>query len=458
MPVVTISWSTQQDLPPDLPVANSVFVRLRISRIIACALLLALPAGRARADQPVPGNILDPQSPAEAWNVIRLATRNIDRLLAEQRLGEVPVQASYCSPALRALARLTAGEPTGPQIGSHSARALDGVNALARAAKSRQFADTTNALAGLRIELDALARHFDPAVVTAEIYFCAMHPDGAFEDGAPPCPKCGMKLFERRLPYSFIYTRPGAPTMRLTATTSGPLTAGRVATVKLRLAHADDSPVRPGDLLETHTERIHLLIEEPGLGDYHHEHPKPTEIAGEYSFSFTPRKTAPYRMWADLMPVTTGVQELPFTDLPSTGRSAPAPVVENRFLAAAGGYRFTLTLDGGNRLPLAAQQARRMGIAVADGAGRPVTQLEPVMNAFAHLVGFYGDHETVVHLHPTGGDILNPDLRGGPALGFIFFPPKPGFVRLYCQVRVDGKMIFAPFSLNVEPFCAPTSQ
>jgi hypothetical protein len=73
------------------------------------------------------------------------------------------------------------------------------------------------------------------------------------------------------------------------------------------------------------------------------------------------------------------------------------------------------------------------------------------MNAFAHLVGFYSDYNTVVHLHPTGGDVLNPALRGGPALGFILFPPKAGFVRLYCQVMIDEKMVFAPFNLNIQP-------
>ena len=58
---------------------------------------------------------------------------------------------------------------------------------------------------------------------------------------------------------------------------------------------------------------------------------------------------------------------------------------------------------------------------------------------------------TVVHLHPTGGDVLNPDMRGGPTLGFILFATKAGFIRLYCQVSIGGRMLFAPINLNVEP-------
>lgn len=200
-----------------------------------------------------------------------------------------------------------------------------------------------------------------------------------------------------------------------------------------------------------HTERIHLLIEDPGLNDYHHEHLKPTATPGEYTFSFTPKKTAPYRIWADLVPTATGVQELPFADLPSTSPGGGLADTENRFSATVEGFQFSLTLAGGNSRPLQLQRARRMTVTVTDANGQPVASLEPVMNAFAHLVGFYNDYQTVVQLHPTGGDVLDEKLRGGPALSFIFFPPKAGFIRLYCQVMIGGKMLFAPFNVNVEP-------
>jgi hypothetical protein len=64
-------------------------------------------------------------------------------------------------------------------------------------------------------------------------------------------------------------------------------------------------------------------------------------------------------------------------------------------------------------------------------------------------VGFYDDFKTVVHVHPNGGDILNQESRGGPGLAFQFFPPRAGFIRFYCQVMIDGEMIFAPFNVNV---------
>jgi hypothetical protein len=32
-----------------------------------------------------------------------------------------------------------------------------------------------------------------------------------------------------------------------------------------------------------------------------------------------------------------------------------------------------------------------------------------------------------------------------------FYAPFPGFLRLYCQVQIDGKDVFVPFNLNVIP-------
>lgn len=413
-------------------------------------MLLAV-ANVLRADTPVAGSVLDPKTPAEAWNVIRLATKNVDRLLEENRLGEIPVQISYCSPALRALPGMVGDPEAGAQLEARSKRAFTSINAIATAAQLKNTVGVVSALASFRRFLEDAARHFDPKIVGADIFFCPMHSDFLSENPKTPCAKCGMDLLTRRIPYSFIYTKPGEPSIHMTATASAPVEAGKSIEVKVRLAKADKSPVLREDLLEMHTQTIHLLIEEPGLGDYHHEHPIDTDTPGEYAFSFTPKKTAPYRIWADLVPVTTGVQELPFADLPSPAKPDPIQDTANRFTSSAGGYQFTLTFTGANQLPTKAGQTRPMDITITDTDGKPVASLEPVMNAFCHLVGFYEDYRSVLHLHPTGGDVTDPNARGGPALGFILFAPKPGFVRLYCQVNIGGKMLFAPFNLNVEP-------
>lgn len=403
------------------------------------------------ADPPLPRDMIEPRSAAEAWNLIRLATKNVETLLDEKRLPEVPLQISYCSPALRILPRMTTDSAASSRLETLGARAFISVNAIASTAQKDNPIGVKNALASLRDVLEKMARHFDPKAVAADIFCCPMHPDFLAEEARMPCSKCGMGLLTRRIPYSFIYTKPGEPTTRMTVTASTPIEAGKKANVKVRLEKSDKSPVLHDDLIVMHTQPIHLLIEDPSLGDYHHEHPVLTKTPGEYEFSFTPKKTAPYRIWADIVPQSTGVQELPFADLPSAGKADPIQNTENSFTSAAGGYRFALSFNDGNHISTKAGKSRAMRITVTDAEGKPVTVLEPVMSAFCHLVGFCDDYRTVVHLHPTGGEALGAGARGGPALGFILYAPQAGFIRLYCQVSIGGEMFFAPFNLNIEP-------
>ena len=420
----------------------------RILALAVCVLIVGIAA--ARSDPPASAGILNPKTDAEAWNAIRLATDNVEELISQNRLAEIPVQVSYCSPALRTLARTVADGTAVADVGQQATRAIGWLGYIARAAQEDSGANVKEGYAKLRLLLDDIARSFDPKAVAADIYFCPMHSDVLSEDPKTLCTKCGMYLLKRRLPYSFIYTAPGAQTTRMTATASGPAVAGEPLTVKVRLEKADKSPVLHDDLIVMHTQPIHLLIEEPGLADYHHKHPVPTQVPGEYEFQFTPQKTAPYRIWADIVPVTTGVQELPSADLPSEGKAQAVADTVTRFTYEASGYKFRLILGNGADRPPKAQEARGMTITITDTKDKPLSQLEPVMNAFAHLVGFYDDYKTVVHLHPTGGEVLGSEARGGPSLGFVFFPPKPGFLRLYCQVSIAGRMIFAPFNVNVE--------
>ncbi len=397
--------------------------------------------------------MLNPATAVEAWNVIGMSTRNVERLIGESRLAEIPQQISLCSPSLRTLAHASGAGAQREAISAETSRALEWVIAIAKSAAGGNQPLAQDGFQGLQNSLKELSRHYDTQTVNADIFICPMHPDVLSQKKSDQCGKCGMGMIARRIPYSFIYTKPGEPTVVLSATASGPCEAGKKIDVKVRLSRKDNSPVLINDLMVMHTEPIHLLIQDPALSDYHHEHPVPTGTPGEYQFSFTPARTASYRIWADLVPVATGIQELPYVDLSSTEAPRPVEDTVTRLTSTVDGYQFTLTLMDGNGAPVGARVMRKMSITVTDSKGQPVTTMEPVMNAFAHLVGFYEDYQTVVHLHPSGGDILNPEARGGPSLGFQFFPPKAGFIRLYCQVKIDGRMLFAPFNLNVTP-CA----
>lgn len=425
-------------------------------RGLLAVLFLCLSAGGTTAHVPVPENVLNPQSAPEAWNVLRLASANIDRLLREGRLDEVPAQASLCPPSLRLLARLAEPTPKRQETAVGTVRVGSAINSLAQACVAGDRAGADAALAKLHDAFGVLTASEDPRVVQAEVFFCPMHPDVMAVTTGATCPKCGMALLPRRIPYSFVYAAPpGEPSMTLTASAATPPIAGQESRVKVRLAWKDGTPVTDGDLLIAHTQRIHLLVINPTLNDYHHEHPTATGVPGEYEFTFMPRESSSYRVFANVVPAATGIQEYITTDLPgdnvSSGQDVTAILREARGEAEADGLRFRLAVGESDGATLHAGQAQILRVTVTGKDGQPILRLEPVMNAFAHLVGFYEDGRTMLHLHPAGPDVEDPTLRGGPTLEFRFYPPKPGFIRLYCQVSVGGKTIYAPFGVNVVP-------
>src|SRR5262249_17334216 len=129
-------------------------------------------------------------------------------------------------------------------------------------------------------------------------------------------------LVRRHLPASSVYQKPGEATMRIEVVPGSPLVVGQHADVRIRLARLDGSPIVLDDLVEVHTRKIHLLINDRSLGDYHHEHPEPTDVPGEYRFSFTPTKPGAYRIWADVVPANSGVQEYVIADIPAVDATA----------------------------------------------------------------------------------------------------------------------------------------
>jgi len=238
------------------------------------------------------------------------------------------------------------------------------------------------------------------------------------------------------------------PTIKVAVTSSAPLTVDREANVIVRLTKPDGSPVLPADLKEAHTERIHLLINDLSLSDYHHEHPTATATPGEYAFTFTPSKPGPYRVWADLVPVATGAQEYAIADLAASTKSEPITNRTPSTVAEVDGLKYTITFENPT---LKAGEAALGKLTITKADGTPFNALEPVMGAYAHIVGFGEDLKSIAHIHPMGAEPTKPTDRGNGELEFHLLPSKPGLMRLYAQVRIGGEDKFAPFTLEIQP-------
>ncbi|KTD11009.1 hypothetical protein Lgra_1975 [Legionella gratiana] len=218
--------------------------------------------------------------------------------------------------------------------------------------------------------------------------------------------------------------------------------ANKPVTIRFQLLQDNKALAFP-DLKEVHTQKIHVLIIDPLLNDYHHVHPVKDSEKSDFVFSFSPKNTGSYQMWVDITPIQTNQQEFLVTDLgtPSKNPLVKEEVILNTIMSP---YEFTLKLDSA---PKAGQEV--MANITVTKNGKPFMNLEPVMGAFAHVVGFSGDHSSILHIHPMGKEPRKESDRGGSDLMFHIGFKKSGYVKLFAQFRIDGQDVYAPFGIKV---------
>ncbi|MBC7366006.1 MAG: hypothetical protein H7343_04195 [Undibacterium sp.] len=226
---------------------------------------------------------------------------------------------------------------------------------------------------------------------------------------------------------------------------------GIEARVNLTLATAGGKPIAPEDLVTMHSRKLHLLIADPSLTDYQHVHPEPTRTAGEWSFIFTPRFGGTYRVFADFTPAATNRSLYANADLAVTGAEPTAVELatarQPAWVAERAGYRFALVPT---TQTIRARQLADLKFLVTklDGGRVP---LEPVMEAYAHLVAFDESRSGFAHLHPMEADVSVAPDAVKPALSFKITIPTAGRYVIWAQVKLDGRETFVPFWFDVAP-------
>jgi hypothetical protein len=219
--------------------------------------------------------------------------------------------------------------------------------------------------------------------------------------------------------------------------------------VQIKLTSTEDgNPITLSALKEVHTQKIHLLIIDDSLQDYTHVHPTATNIPGVYQFEWQPKKQANYRVFADLFPLNTNTQEYAVADLIRVSDVKPKVNRTESFQSVVDDFIFKLSLDNKK---LQAGKASMASINVTDQKGVPVKNLEPIMGTFAHIVGFSEDLKNVIHIHPMGKEPSKISDRGGPEFEFHIEPESAGFIKLFAQVKINGKELYVPFGMMIQP-------
>ena len=196
-----------------------------------------------------------------------------------------------------------------------------------------------------------------------------------------------------------------------------------------------DGPVTAYDV--EHEKRLHFIAVRRDFTGFQHVHPKLSED-GTWTadLDLTPGQ---WRVFADFKP--TGGEALTLgSDLSVPGRTDFVVLGETTRTATVDGYTVELTGD------LVAGEHSMLELQVSRD-GRPVTDLQPYLGAYGHLVALRGGDLAYLHVHPDGepGD---GKTEPGPEVEFVAEVPSDGTYHLYLDFKHDGMVRTAQFQLD----------
>lgn len=237
----------------------------------------------------------------------------------------------------------------------------------------------------------------------------------------------------------------GGYTLTPTAPT---LVPGTTETFSYRITGPDGAPVTAFDVV--HDKPMHLIVVRRDTTGFQHAHPDMAPD-GTWSVPLTVPAAGSYRVFADFTPTGSSGTTLG-VDVDAAGQYDPVSHAPSR-TAQVDGYTVELTGD------LAPGQDSPVTLAVSKD-GVPVTDLQPYLAAYGHLVALRDGDLAYLHVHPEGtpGDGRTP---AGPTIQFVAEVPSGGTYRLFLGFQHDGVVRTADFTVptatSPAPPAAPTS-
>lgn len=227
-----------------------------------------------------------------------------------------------------------------------------------------------------------------------------------------------------------------------------PLVAGKPCDARITLTHKDTgAPVTSDELATADTRKLHLFVVDQSLKDYHHLHPTPTGTPGEFAFSFTPHTPNSYHAWADVTLRRDGRNHRLRTVIPCALERPVRAFVSTGSTAR----KDDLVFDWATSAPLRQDTPAVVELRVTDPSGRPVADLQPVMGAAGHLIGFSADGRSMIHAQPLDGVTADAGERAAPVLRFQLEPDFSGPAQFYLQVKRADRESTVSFGQQIAP-------
>ncbi|MEV0625833.1 hypothetical protein [Nonomuraea wenchangensis] len=205
---------------------------------------------------------------------------------------------------------------------------------------------------------------------------------------------------------------------------------GRPIDLTFRVTGPDQRPVTAYKV--EHDKKMHFIVVSRDLTSFQHVHP---ELAADGTWKTRLTLPAPgaYRAFADFVP--EGGEKLTLgADLQAAGDYQPQPLPHVSRTATVGDYTVNLA---GNLVP---GQSSKLTLTVSKN-GKPVTDLQPYLGAYGHLVALRAGDLAYLHVHPEESE------QAGPEITFYAEVPSVGNYRLFLDFQHDDQVRTASFTV-----------
>jgi hypothetical protein len=247
------------------------------------------------------------------------------------------------------------------------------------------------------------------------------------DDESEPAGNDGMDMSAE--PPGGLKATQGGYTIRLAGVSAEP---GERRPVEFTIEGPDGKPVTRYDV--EHEKRLHFIAVRRDFTGYQHVHPTMDE-QGTWSteLDLTPGR---WRLFADFK--ATGAEAVTLgSDLDVSGEYQPEPKGGEVRTDEVDGYTVELAGD------LEPGSDSKLTLSVSKD-GKPVTDLQPYLGAYGHLVALRDGDLAYLHVHPEGEP---GSTKPGPDVVFYAAVPSRATYRLFLDFRHDGVVRTAEFTV-----------
>ncbi|QNE20634.1 hypothetical protein F1D05_25370 [Kribbella qitaiheensis] len=212
---------------------------------------------------------------------------------------------------------------------------------------------------------------------------------------------------------------------------------GKQSTLKFSILGPDGKPVT--QYTKTHEKDLHLIVVRRDLSGFRHVHPT-RDASGAWSIPFDFTAGGTWRVFTDFQPAGHDKTLTLGTDVNVSGLYIPVPLPEASSVTSVDGYDVTLA-----GTPSAGKESE-LTFSITRG-GKPVTDLQPYLGAFGHLVSLRSGDLAYLHNHPA--QLAEPGSEGGPQIKFGTTFPTASTYSLFLDFQHAGKVHTAEFRVDV---------